>query len=80
MRFQFLHLLIGEMKVQLTQLEIKGSVAHAGLLLLLELSNLVTKLHMGLSIVYLFSNFLIVAIMEVVEVAEVDFKMLPKTT
>ena len=80
MRFQFQHLLIGEMKVLLTQLEIKGSVAHAGLSLLLELSNLVTKLHMGLSIVYLFSNFLIVAIMEVVEVVEADFKMLPKTT
>ena len=55
-------------------------MAHAGLSLLLEQSNLVTKLHMGLSIVYPFSNFLIVAIMEVVEVAEADFKMLPKTT
>lgn len=73
-------LLTGEMKVLSTQSEIKGSVAHAGLSLLLELSNLVTKLLMGLYIVYPFSNSLIAAIMAAVVDVVVDFKTLLKTT
>jgi hypothetical protein len=55
-------------------------VAHAGLSLLLELLNLVTKLHMGLYIVCPFSNSLIAAIMAAVVDVVADFKTLLKTT
>ncbi len=67
------------MKGLLTLLEIKGNVVHVGLSLQLELLNLVTRSHMGLSIAYRCSNYWIAAITVGVEAAVAGIKTVHRT-